>query len=1020
MADDFFDILGEVCDAMGVAGAPIKGIRAWMRRDEGRNLLRGLQREVDRHWSDEPTRSDVYHQIARHLQEPELWVPFSAVAEGDADALDDVRTYLRARLGTESRHGSEQVADVVVDVLANHLGRAQTSPQAATDVVGRLRHEQEQHRFDAVDEHLELLQTGQARIFEELREGHAVERGESNLAQALVLGPLRRIGAVDDVQAAERSAADGDPARAADMLLSVGARLDDSRLGLAAESLRERAADLLAGAGQRPVAAAVLLGVARRRVARGTRLASSTIRTLRQALESEEGWIADALEAVADWPGRGDEPVRTLRDGAARAAGRADELWFIGAAVDLLSVYGRHAEVLEVALPVAGRPLADGERLAIEFDKLEAREATAGPADVEQEWLAVLRWADTEGSVESAGMAWQRRGVVLAEREDVDGTHDAYRRAMDAWAALEEFEEQAGDAFFSMQTASIINAKPIPDLELRPLAYALRGGAETPAARVERKLSQGMQDRLRPRGEPAALRAFWHAFALARRTGSLVGTLTAAERLAELHAHAGEPYLGLAFYLTAGKGKEAAGLVGSLDAREVANVLTPGGPRWYRAAMYTVVAAIGRSLPEDATPHLAERVLAESREEPDAWVAPQPALAAKRALAAIALVMPDALAETAFEQLVSTLSHPQYDIAKASAKALILATNVEAYDATDVLLARFADDPYNYGISVEWVAERLAAAPAKGSILRSSALEGKHPVLEALVLVGLADDDELQTRCEEASRRWTEFEPTEETVVNGVTHVSTGLGSAAHGAGIVGRRASPETRAALVAHLLNVAGDTRHPEHTRATAAGAIYNLTPALTAEQAATAAERLLPLALGEYELSRWDANIDHPLSAFQISFHEPGVLRAVAMTALGQLASEHGVGLDDLRSAVHSALRDDEIPVVAAAFEVLAQVETVDCPVPLEAAVRHPEADVRQAALAARLARERTVPTGPSLTALLHDPVASVRLTLVQGVRDLPDAERALRALGDDPDAYIRAVARRACQSAATERR
>jgi hypothetical protein len=1020
VADDFFDILGQVSDAMGIAGAPIKGIRAWLRRDEGRNLMRELQREVEKRWSDEPTRSDVYHQIARHLQEPELWVPFSAVVEGDAAALDEVRGYLRAHLGTESRHESEQVANVVIDVLANHVGRAQTSPQAATDVVGRLRHEQEQDRFDAVDERLELIQTGQARIFEELKDGHAIERGQSNLAQALVLGPLRRIGAVDDVQAAERAAADGDPSCAADMLLSVAARLDDARLGLAAESLRERAADLLAGAGQRPEAATVLLEVARRRVARGTRLASSTIRTLRQALDPGDGWIADALEAVADWPGRGDAPVQTLRDAAGRAAGREDELWFISAAVDLLSVYGRHAEILEVAAPVGGRPLADGERLAIELDRLEAQEATTAPADVEQEWLAALRWADTEGSAESAGKAWQRRGVVLAEREDVAGAHDAYRRAMDAWAALEGFEEQAGDAFFSMQTASIINAKPVPDPELRPLAYALRGNAETPAARVEQMLSQGMQDRLRPRGEPAALRAFWHAFALARRTGSLIGTLTAAERLAELHSHAREPYLGLAFYLTAGKGKEAAALAGSLDARDVADVLTPGGPRWYRAAVYTVLATIGRSLPKDVARQLVERVLIEAREEPDSWVAPQPALAAKRALASVALVMPSDLAQAGFEQLVCGLSHPQYDIAKASALALILATNAEAYDATDEVLERFADDPYNYGISVGWVAERLEAAPAKAGILRAAAIEGKHPVLEALVLADLAQDDELQARCEAETRRWTEFEPTEETVVNGVPQVSTGLGSSAYGAGIVGRRATPESRAALLEHLLELAGDTRHPEHTRAGAAGAIHNLAPALTAEQAATAAARLLPLALGNYELSRWDANIDHPLSAFQISFHEPGTLREAAITALGQLAAEHEVGLDDLPSVVHSAVGAAEAPVVAAAFEALGRVETVDCPVPLETAMRHPEAEVRKAALVAHLQRERTLPEDPSLKALVHDSAASVRLTLVHGARGLPDAERALSPLGDDPDAYIRAVARQARQSAAAEKR
>ena len=79
-----------------------------------------------------------------------------------------------------------------------------------------------------------------------------------------------------------------------------------------------------------------------------------------------------------------------------------------------------------------------------------------------------------------------------------------------------------------------------------------------------------------------------------------------------------------------------------------------------------------------------------------------------------------------------------------------------------------------------------------------------------------------------------------------------------------------------------------------------------------------------------------------------------------------------------------------------------------------MRHPQADVRQAAMAVYLERERAVPEDPELTALIRDPVASVRLTLVFGARSLPDAERALRPLADDPDAYIRAVARQALQS------
>jgi hypothetical protein len=51
-----------------------------------------LQRDLDARWSGEPARSDVYQQIARHVHEPALAAPWSRLVEGDAAALDEVRT----------------------------------------------------------------------------------------------------------------------------------------------------------------------------------------------------------------------------------------------------------------------------------------------------------------------------------------------------------------------------------------------------------------------------------------------------------------------------------------------------------------------------------------------------------------------------------------------------------------------------------------------------------------------------------------------------------------------------------------------------------------------------------------------------------------------------------------------------------------------------------------------------------------------------------------------------------------
>src|SRR3954452_2417878 len=73
VADELWDTLGKVADGAGVAGAPVRLINRWRRRDAARNLLREIQGEFDSRWSDQPTRSDLYEQFSRLVVGPELW-----------------------------------------------------------------------------------------------------------------------------------------------------------------------------------------------------------------------------------------------------------------------------------------------------------------------------------------------------------------------------------------------------------------------------------------------------------------------------------------------------------------------------------------------------------------------------------------------------------------------------------------------------------------------------------------------------------------------------------------------------------------------------------------------------------------------------------------------------------------------------------------------------------------------------------------------------------------------------------
>ena len=182
MADDLFDVLGPASEAMGVAGAPLKGIRMWLRRDEARNLGRSLKRELDVLWSDTPERADVYEQVARLLLDARLSAPFKRLAQGEAAAIGEVRTFLSDNLGTESREGSQQVAAVIAEVLANYVGRAQADPQAAIDAALRLRFEQSREDSQAVKEQLAQLDKGQRRLLGDLAPS-AGSRSESDYRQ---------------------------------------------------------------------------------------------------------------------------------------------------------------------------------------------------------------------------------------------------------------------------------------------------------------------------------------------------------------------------------------------------------------------------------------------------------------------------------------------------------------------------------------------------------------------------------------------------------------------------------------------------------------------------------------------------------------------------------------------------------------------------------------------------------------------------------------------------------------------
>jgi hypothetical protein len=234
------------------------------------------------------------------------------------------------------------------------------------------------------------LESGQQRIAEALDASNS--ESTPGLAAALIVGPLRHVGAVEELTAAERRAESGEPAEAAGEMLVIVERLQRDGLRSAAETLGERAATLLASAGEQGRAVEILIAVVRARVARGERWSAEQALTLIESLQGDEEWIAPGLRAQITWPEHGEGDLPALAAAAEGSAVREDHADWLAAHTGLLLLFDRFQEVIAASAALAGSaPLASGGRLAMELDRLDALEALGSEREAQERWLALLR-----------------------------------------------------------------------------------------------------------------------------------------------------------------------------------------------------------------------------------------------------------------------------------------------------------------------------------------------------------------------------------------------------------------------------------------------------------------------------------------------------------------------------------------------------------------------------------------------------------------------------------------------------
>ncbi len=801
------------------------------------------------------------------------------------------------------------------------------------------------------------------------------KNGPSGAAEALLRGPLVQIGREDDAQRAQQLVRAGKQAAAAQCFIEIVAALREAGLGVVAETYLRLAGELYAEAGDMEAAARAISQAAEDQVTRGTSNARFTVEKLREVLPAEQQWQADALEARIGFAENLASALEALRIAAERTERGDEGFKHLANYTDLLAFAGDFETVLAVTAEQTISEPADETELRVYLNRLDALDV-AGSAETSRDWDELLLALDRGNKPLWAGLAWQRRGASLARAGKVDRCQGAYRRAISAFSGVAGYQEQAADAFYSLQVGAIMNAAGFPEMELRALAYEQRGSPEAPAARAERLARQGMDHRIAAK-LPDALRDYALALEIHRRGGSLQGQFEVSEKLGELFLEAGRPTMAMGFYIAAGRSKEAAAAAKLAPSPEIASALRAGGARWERAATLAVLAEVGERLAPEFLVEIGPWVISEAKRDPDGVHAPQPAHQARLALSAILLGLPDNLRNSAVALVTADLEQGSFDVIQAAGHSLVYATSVGVTDATKPLVEAFLADPYNSRISIEFLAERVKEDGWAQKAIEAAATKSGGPALAVLSLAELVPgNEELEEAAERAATSLGEAVNVERT--NGRISVSGGRNFAQEA--IAARHASDEARGVAIERLVEIVNDPNDSELNRYAAANALFNLADAIPGNQAGTVVERLTPPAMGEYPLSQWDRNIDDPLSRVRISVHTPAALHSAAIGAVGRILHAHpNLSREPLAQAATSAYQRGPDIVIAAATDALAQVPELELPVAIEALLTHGDSGVRLAALRCWHARNVNVPND-LLVALATDDNVAVRHNLL----------------------------------------
>jgi len=839
-----------------------------------------------------------------------------------------------------------------------------------------------------------------------------------NWAAALTAGPVHDLP--QGRERAQQAAAlqTDDPAAAAALLGELAAELTNRHAGVASEELRSRAATAYWAAGRTEDAIRELLSVLRERARRSPELAAADIERLRQWLPASREWEASAWEACSAWPEHRDEARGVLAEIFAEHSqdevARDDWLYWHLVLAELHLLSGCPSAARAVAASVVRQRSNSFEEVLLLLTSIEAEEQCGAP-DAEAKWAEIRTWADhhARSDPRAAATIWARWATSCVLREQPVDARAAFARAGELWAEVDGAEDQVAEMYFAGQTADQLAGAFMPEgAEWRPIAAALRGVADTPAARASALESAGLTARVL--GQAYGARgAYWLALTEHRRAGNLRGQLFLWHLLAELHEHAEHFEEAVAAYVRCGRQDEARRAAQRSRVEDVMEVLEVDGPPWQRTATLAALSSVGRRLSPAKADALAHSVLnqAQEAESQSVYTGSQPVVRAVEALAAMIFALDGRVLEEALSRLRRFANVADLRFARTACEALMLATNCGLSDETNTVLSVFVSEhPELASISSVWVGDRLSQDPSFEPVVRQAALAGRIDALEALSIAGLVEGNgALQDSVDGLVARVIRSE-----LGRGPEGQVAGLASF-EGLGIIGRSVSSATeRAALARHLMAFAEGGNEPQINRASAANALFNLRSGLAAEEAVAHAARLLPIAIGKSQMSQWDATrkaVQDPFNRFRLGFTAAAdELRAAALHACAALYDHAGTAPTELMDAVDDAWPSRTATVAASAWDAVAQASQMAVPAALEAALVHPAWQVRVAAVRCWTQRNASQPPTPVRERLVADESVAVRVEAVRLASAALDAQ-SLDALVEDIDGYVRRQARAA---------